>query len=202
MKEMIVDWCEFCEGKKIFDKSYFHTLFWEDINSSDLKLIFKYFPNSDALFNLMNDYLFEKSEKVSESKINETLIELALSDIQEKKFLLNGNSSLVSMVDNINVEFVDDYLFVANLCNSSPYLDFFDAISDVVLDNWIIEDKKTYALYEAFYGLTKSYEITWELFQPLLSIDTSLGYYIRFVSLGGVYSFLGTKLLVSKRMQR
>lgn len=199
MKEIISEWCEFCEGKKVFDKSHFYTLFWEDITQSDLKTIFKYFPNADQLFELTNDYLFGKTQRVPDTLVYETLVELAVNDINQKKCLLNINSDLYRLIDHIKVEFVDDHILVKNLCSSSPYVDFFDAISDILLDSWVIEDKKTYALYEAFYGLTKSYEIVWGLFNPLYSKDINLQNYIRFTSLGGVYSFSDNRLLVSKK---
>jgi hypothetical protein len=199
MKEIISDWCEFCEGRKAFDKSHFYTLFWEDITQSDLRIIFKYFPKADKLFELTYDYLFGETQRVPEALLNETLIELALNDINQKKYLLHTNSDLFRMVDSIKVEFVDDDILVQNLSKKSPYLDFFDAISDTLLDSWIVEDKKTYALYEAFYGLTKSYEIVWGLFSPLFSMNISFQYYIQFTSFGGVYCFLDNKLLVSKK---
>jgi hypothetical protein len=104
------------------------------------------------------------------------------------------------MVDSIKVEFIDDDVLVQNLCGKYPYLDFYDAISDILHDSWIIEDKKAYALYEAFYGLTKSYEIVWCLFSPLFSTSISFQNYIPFTSLGGVYSFLDDKLLIAKKV--
>lgn len=200
MKQIITDWCAFCEGKVSFDKSHFYTLFWEVVNQGDLNIIFKYFPNSDKLFDITNDYLFGKTERVSELLIDKILIELALNDINQKKQLLKINSDLSRMLDDIKVEFIYDDILVQDLRNSSPYLDFFDTIGDIFQEKWIIEDKKTYALYEAFYGLTKSYEIVWCLFKPLLLIDISLEYYTQFTSLGGVYSFLNNKLLVSRKI--
>lgn len=198
-KRIIIDWCQFCEGKNSFDKSHFYTLFWEDISQNDLKEIFKYFPNPDRLFLFTNEYLFGKTRRVSESVINKMLIELALGDLNEKKNLIDSNSNLSSMLNDIKVEFINDNLFVETSRNNIPYVDFFDAISDKLMDSWIIEDKKTFALYEAFYGLTKNYEMVWYLFKPLLSIDINLEYYFQFTSLGGIYSFIENKLIVSKK---
>lgn len=198
-KRIIIDWCQFCEGKNSFDKSHFYTLFWEDISQNDLKEIFKYFPNPDGLFLFTNEYLFGKTRRVSESVINKMLIELALGDLNEKKNLIDSNSNLSSMLNDIKVEFINDNLFVETSRNNIPYVDFFDTISDKLMDSWIIEDKKTFALYEAFYGLTKNYEMVWYLFKPLFSIDINLECYFQFTSLGGIYSLIENKLIVSKK---
>jgi hypothetical protein len=87
MKAIVIDWCHFCEGLKTFDKSHFYALFWEDneedkITANELVEIFKYFPNSKELYNLMKDYLFGKRQK--QNITNDLLIELAKKDIYEK----------------------------------------------------------------------------------------------------------------------
>lgn len=196
MNKIVFEWCEFCEGKQHFDKSHFYTLFWEDISEQDLKTIFQYFPKSNELFEIMNDYLFGEGEKKLESQ--ELLLELASNDVLQKKLLIQDNIGLVKKIENVKVEYTDDFRIVEESRGESPYVDFFDALNDKVLENWIIEDKKAFALYEAFYGLTKYYEMVWYLFQPLININVSFKYYYKLSKLGGIYSFVDNKLMVSK----
>lgn len=197
MKSIITDWCNFCEGRALFDKDHFHTLFWEDnkndkITKDELILIFKYFPNSKELFNLMNDYLFNKT--LLKNATNETLIELVKKDINQKKLL----STKLQNIDNYPIEYIANFNLVEQYKNCCEYLEYYDEISDIIADNWIIEDKKTFALYESFYGLVKDYEIVWYLFSPLINTKINFKYYFDFTSLGGIHSINNKKILVSK----
>lgn len=199
MNEIINDWINFCEGREKFDKSHFYTLFWEGITQTDLEHIFKYFPHSIALINQTRDYLFGKKEEILESAIKDVLINLVIKDLNQKKSVINENSDLVDLLERLEIEFTHDYNKVIQLKNSSPYIDFFDSLNDKLSDNWIIEDKKAFALYEAFYGLTKNYEMVWYLFNPLFKIEINCEFYYKLSTLGGVYSFSNDKVLVSKR---
>ncbi len=200
MNEIIADWINFCEGREKFDKSHFYTLFWEGITQNNLEDIFKYFPHSIELMNRTKDYLFGTKEKISESVINDVLIDLAIKDLNQKKSIINHNSELVELIELLKVEFTQDFKQVLQLKRRSPNVDFFDAINDKLSDNWIIEDKKAFALYEAFYGLTKNYEMVLYLFNPLFKIQIDCGFYFKLSTLGGVYSFSNDKILVSKKI--
>lgn len=197
MKDIVKDWCEFCEGAKTYDKSYFYTLFWQDqsddkISKDELYEIFKYFPNSNELLELMTNYLF-KNDKAQDLSTS-FLIQLVKNDINEKISLSNN----LKYIKNYSIEFVDDYNFVKSKINSEEYYNFYDEVSDILADAWIIEDKKTFALYEAFYGLTKSYEIVWYLFSPLMSKRINYKNYIDIISSGAIYTIYNNKILVSK----
>lgn len=197
MKSIITDWCNFCEGRALFDKDHFHTLFWEDnkndkITKDELILIFKYFPNSKELFNLMNDYLFNKT--LLKNATNETLIELVKKDINQKKLL----STKLQNIDNYPIEYIANFNLVEQYKNCTDHYEYYDEISDIIADNWIIEDKKTFALYESFYGLVNDYEIVWYLFSPLINTKINFKYYFDFTSLGGIHSINNKKILVSK----
>lgn len=199
MNDIVNDWINFCEGRERFDKSHFYTLFWEGITQTDLENIFKYFPQSMALINQITDYLFGKKEEISDLTMKDTLIDLVIKDLNQKKPVIIENSDIVCLLDHLEIEFTHDFNKVLQLKNSSPYIDFFDSLNDKLSDNWIIEDKKAFALYEAFYGLTKNYEMVWYLFNPLFKIEINCEFYYKLSTLGGVYSFSNDKILVSKR---
>jgi hypothetical protein len=198
MKAIIIDWCNFCEGKIAFDKSHFYTLFWENneqdkITRSDLVEIFKYFPKSKELFNLMESYLFDKSEK--RNTTNDYLIELAKKDIYQKISL----SKKLDHFKSYPIHFINDFKVVEELKNHEDYFSFYDEVSDMISDKWLLEDKKTFALQEAFYGLAKNYEIVWYLFSPLINVRINFEYFFEFTCLGGVYSIHDNKIIISRR---
>jgi hypothetical protein len=72
MRQIIKDWCNFCEGKNDFDKSHFYTLFWDDSENekltTDLQIISSYFLEKDKLFEILNNYLFDTGKKINASK--------------------------------------------------------------------------------------------------------------------------------------
>ncbi len=50
MRQILKDWCNYCEGKKDFDKAHFYTLFLDDsekekLTPNDLNIIFFIFLN-------------------------------------------------------------------------------------------------------------------------------------------------------------
>ena len=200
MSEIINDWEQFCEGRKSYDKSHFYTLFWEGIILNDLETKFKYFPKSITLVERVSEYLFGKREDVlPESSVRDVLINLAVRDIEERKSIIDSDSSLFNSIQNLEIKFTEDYESVLSLKAKSPDIDFFDAVNDVLSECWIIEDKKAFALYEAFYGLTKDYEMVWYLFSPLFKTNVDWSYYYRLTTLGGIYSIANKQLFISKK---
>lgn len=185
MRQILKDWCNYCEGKEDFDKSHFYTLFWDDseeekLTENDIDIIFSYFNEKEKLIEIMRDYLFPNK---SNQKFINNVILLIQKDIEEKIRLsekLNFISSYKISLSKIeNVE---------KSRNEIEFLSYFDEISDVVLNNWKVEDKKANALYEALYGLTYDYEMVWYLFSPLLNLNIDFKYYYELKKQGIVYS--------------
>lgn len=201
MNSLIRDWIEFCENRKEFDKTHFYSLFWEDIESNDLKTIFRFFPNSDDLFHRTNDYLFGENLDLLKNlngNTKEQITELAFKDVIEKRNLVSDNKTLKKLLENLQLEFIQDYELVVNKKAEHPYCDFFDELEFQLTERWLLTDKKAFALYEAFYGLSKSYEMTWYLYRPLINTEIEFKNYYDLSRLGGAYSFLGSKLIVSR----
>lgn len=197
MRQIIKDWCDFCEGKNDFDKSHFYTLLWDDsesekLTSRDVEIIFSYFEEKDKLIEIIDDYLFnvEKKKVISD----EDLIFLATEDVNEKaKLLKESNYKL-----NRNIIFEENFNMVEESRNNSEYLMFYDEVSDVILDSWKLEDKKTNALYEALYGLTADYEMVWYLFSPLLNVSVTFFNYFQLKINNGIYSIINNEIVVSR----
>ena len=195
---IINDWIIFCEGSSDFDRYHFHSLFLENPVVEDLKIIFSYFPKSDELTSLTQNYLFT-DKLIGDRYLKNDLMDLALKDINQKKTLIK-DERLMKLVDRLNVEFVSDIDLVISTRRNSPFIDFFNGVSDRFMNDWIIEDRKAHALLEAFYGLTNSYEMAWYLFQPLTNVKINLNYYYDLTDLGGVYTFYGNKILVAREV--
>lgn len=194
MRQILRDWCDYCENKTDFDKSHFYTLFWDDSEKeklipNDLEIIFSYFDQRDELIKIMRDYLFtkESNDKLMENKEIHLLIK---EDIGEKIKLSKRLNFITSYeVSLCNIEEVEKSR------NEEEFLRFYDEISDIVLDNWKIENKKTNALYEALYGLTNDYEMVWYLFSPLLKLDVIFSNYYELKKNNVVYSIYGKKII-------
>lgn len=195
MRQILKDWCNYCEGKKDFDKSHFYTLFWDDsekekLTPNDLNIIFSYFNEKEKLIEIMNNYLFlSENNKITED--NE--IFLIKNDIKEKIKL----SKVLDFISSYKIS-VSDLEKVEESRNELEFLNFYDEISDIVLDNWKIEDKKTNALYEALYGLTYDYELVWYLFSPLLNLNITFENYYLLKKIGITYSIFNKEIIYSK----
>ncbi len=195
MRQILKDWCNYCEDKKDFDKSHFYTLFWDDsekekLTPNDLNIIFSYFNEKEKLIEIMNNYLFlSENNKITED--NE--IFLIKNDIKEKIKL----SKVLDFISSYKIS-VSDLEKVEESRNELEFLNFYDEISDIVLDNWKIEDKKTNALYEALYGLTYDYELVWYLFSPLLNLNITFENYYLLKKIGITYSIFNKEIIYSK----
>lgn len=195
MRQILKDWCNYCEDKKDFDKSHFYTLFWDDsekekLTPNDLNIIFSYFNEKEKLIEIMNNYLFlSENNKIKED--NE--IFLIKNDIKEKIKL----SKVLDFISSYKIS-VSDLEKVEESRNELEFLNFYDEISDIVLDNWKIEDKKTNALYEALYGLTYDYELVWYLFSPLLNLNITFENYYLLKKIGITYSIFNKEIIYSK----
>ena len=201
MRQIIKDWCNFCEGRNDFDESHFYTLFWDDsedekLTMVDLQIIFSYFLEKDKLFEILNNYLFDTGEKIDASK--EDLIFLAREDVREKAKL----SEELYYLFTKSVIFDEDFQKVEASRDESEYLKFNDEVSDVLFESWKLEDGKAYALYEALYGLTKDYKMVWYLFSPLLDVDINFDNYFKMKINNGIYSITNNKIVVSREPLR
>ena len=67
MRQIVLDWVDYCNGKKEFADGYFYTLFMENITIDEVKAIYETFPNSSALITKMSKFLFEPKPAVKSS---------------------------------------------------------------------------------------------------------------------------------------
>lgn len=68
---------------------------------------------------------------------------------------------------------------------------------DFMVDNVIIEDEKTYIIYNSFYGITFDFNLQIFLFIPLVKTNYTAEHLFNFKRLGGIYTISDNKVYYS-----
>lgn len=193
MKSLLSDWCAFCEGKAVFDKSHFLGLLKAHCSSEDVRRIFSYFPSSDELVDRAERVLasgdMEKSlyllprVKVGEGE----LIRLGWEWLKEQERVCGvlGDSEALSICKDARVLFVSSHDVDQWLQQDIPHYWIFDEIGDAIRGSRVSDTEQVYALFEALYGLSADYYLAWYIGRPLFKFDIDLEHYFRFWRAGG-----------------
>lgn len=186
MNLLIDDWSSFCENKVIFEDNYFFTLFMENITISEVKEVYKYFPNSKELIERMEKFLFEEKPKIEDFNLKKNELEKLIKlDFEERKPILENIEIFTNYVSNINFVYTVDFELIATLILDDIWSQSFH---DFMRTQKLITDKKVYELNNALYGITYDFDYQLYLFQPLLKTNYSMEYLFQFKKLGGVYA--------------
>ncbi|TGV01082.1 hypothetical protein [Flavivirga rizhaonensis] len=192
MKKIIDDWLIYFDNPKKIDKSHFFTLFSEGLSDSEIKVVLEKFPNSDLLFENLENVKSIATNKDILNSSKEELIELVKKDIKEKikACQLIGENQFVEQLKKLKYYFIEDNNeFDSMVLDNENYI-FSNFISNV---SFFVDSKRKYK-YEAFYGLeeaiycyTNDYQLTWHIMSPLISDDINFNYYYDFINRGGDY---------------
>jgi len=195
--KLLNDWINFSEGRKSFDKSHFYTLFHEKWNQNEIELIFNFFPNSEVLIKKFLEFTESKKKLETHDIIKgfnknnyyEILTSLINNDLNEKERLCKELNfiELLNIFTDISFSFTNenDFFLIKKQSDSNAWL--MESIGDYFIDNKMIEDEKTYALFEAFYGLTVNYQLVWFLGKPLINTTYNPDKYFQIWSHGADY---------------
>lgn len=194
------DWIDYNNGIKDFDKSHFYTLFMDNNNGKtivdeELQIVFQNMPNSIKLAERLKEYYAVRRQN-NVINTEEFLKETVREDIEQKKIAIN-DKELLSIL-NKKIEFVKDYNKVEEAQLEEWHSEFIMLISDYTIDLRISKDKRIYALFEAFYGLTHNYQLVWYLGSPLLNTEINFDNYLDIWSVGGEYAVTENGIIVSK----
>ena len=86
MKQIIKDWCEFCENGAKFEDGHFYTLFMDGPSPDEIKEIFKYFDQKDELTDRMVKYLYDPKLQIGEGEnLKDELSKLIVKDFEDRK---------------------------------------------------------------------------------------------------------------------
>lgn len=203
MKNKIIkDWIAFCEGQRDFDKSHFHTLFMKmehekQITEKEYDKIFRYFSNSDELIARIKNYHDSTYHKES-NDIKSYLIEKVNSDIKEKrKILSETDSGVLQYIDN-EIHYLENEDLLNLKMKNWQHEEFIDEIESNLINDEFFIDKKLIALFEAYYGLTRNFQLVWYLGAPLLNSPINLDYYYDIWKIGGDYVVTENGVIVSR----
>ncbi|KPA99765.1 hypothetical protein [Pseudomonas asplenii] len=205
MKTLLSDWCAFCEGKAVFDKSHFFGLFKAHSSNKELRQIFGYFPFVDQLVDRAGSVI--SSGRMDGSlyllprcgAARNEIIQLGGEWLEEQKKICGtlGNSEIFDICRDAQVLFVSMHDLEASLQQDIPHYWLFEEVGDAVRASRVSDSGQIYALFEALYGLAADYYLAWYVGRPLFDFDIDLGPYFRFWRSGGKCALTEKAFLVS-----
>lgn len=195
------DWIDFNKGIKEFDKSHFYTLLMDNddgisITEDEINLVFSFFPNSHELSNRLKSYYSNVDFRKSIHDLPKYLIQATTEDVKSKlklfisdelKPFLENEIHFVESIEEITSSKLEDW-------QNEHYIDI---ISDHVYD-CRISGEKIIALFEAFFGLTRDYQLTWYLGSPLIKSEINFDNYYDIWKVGGDYAITNDRVIVSR----
>ncbi|WP_165750572.1 hypothetical protein [Cellulophaga sp. Z1A5H] len=195
--ELLNDWCDFCEGKKEFDKFHFSTLLMET-------LLEGYTTEFDSFISKMTKYfdisIYENikyafsDEKKSQGNIKDWVI----NDLREKRKIIElapDSTKLKEIIDSPQFLFVKnrDELYKARETDNNTIL--YDEVGDFVIEN-IDNDKQLFALKEVLYNIASDSELVNALLSRLIKSNVDLSNYLDIYKNGCDYAVDDEKILI------
>ncbi|WP_434572530.1 hypothetical protein [Pseudomonas sp. Z3-8] len=202
---LLSDWCAFCEGRAVFDKSHFLGLFKAHDSSEEIRRIFRYFPFSEELADRVERVLASGDMERSlyllpRFKVGkDELIHLGREWLKEQERVCGvlGDTEILKICKTARVLFVNSHDMDSRLQQDIPHYWLFDEIGDAIRGSKVSDAEHIYALFEAFYGLAADYYLAWYVGRPLFRFDINLDYYFRFWRAGGRCALTENGLLVA-----
>ena len=202
MDSIFQDWVDFCEGKADFEKCDFLTLFHEDFDEQDLNAALSYFPNSGQIAQRIHAvravYPVNRTTWIVDP---EMALQIALDDLSERRKAVERwqEDELVSVIEKAKPRFVSDEILFREAFLSKWNSKLVIQVGDYADECWLDNTRQYNALFEAFYGMTNSYEIQWYLGQPLMKTDVNFSRYFDLWKAGGDYALTEDELIVYQR---
>lgn len=198
MNELLVDWCSFCEGRAVFDKSHFSNLFRGMSSGESLTRILSYFPNYGEVEARIRILLSSTDSGANRGSVAK-LLRVASADLRVKIELCEriGESDFASQFKFAKATFAS----CDRLTHEPKDLDsrLFEFIGDYVGEARAFDDDRLVALEEALYGLTTDYYLSWYLGAPLFLHGVDFEPYFELWKNGGKSLLIQSGLLVSYR---
>ncbi len=201
MNDILKDWCDFCEGNAFFEESHFLTLFHEYVGRDYLETVFQYFPNQDQLIQRMENVKSVMLNKRSEDINIDLVTALAIKDVHEKRKACVAlcEDELVQVIDNVKPVFISEPKAFEKARYNEWHSEFRSQVGYHFNQNRVDEADKYYALFEAFYGVTNTYEMQWYLGKPLIKTDVNPDYYYDLWKIGGSYALTESELVITQK---
>jgi len=205
MKDLLSDWCAFCEGKAVFDKSHFLGLLKAHSSNEELRRIFGYFPFVDELAVRAENvilsgeidgslYLLPKGGAAKDE-----VVKLGREWLKEQERICGvlGDFEIIEICKSAQVVFVARQDLERSLQQDIPHYWLFDEVGDAIRMSRVSDSDQIYALFEALYGLAGDYYLAWYIGRPLFAFLVDLEPYFRFWRAGGRCALTEKDFLVS-----
>lgn len=193
MRTLLSDWCAFCEGLAVFDKSHFLGLLKEHGTDVELRKIFSYFSSSVELHERAlkvissggldgSLYLFPRF-----SATKEEVVRLGGEWLrgQEEVCRRIGDVEIEGICRRAEVDFVAGNDLDSVLRKDIPQYWLFDGVVDSLRVSKLSDSDQVYALLEALYGLAADYYLAWYIGSSLFELDVDFDSYFQFWRMGG-----------------
>jgi len=199
MNQLISEWCDFCVGKEVFDKSHFSFLFHEENIDSYLSTILQYFSNSTELEHQIKKVLKEKNKNNNVSDLPDDLLLTLTSDFfnEQAKLIDNLDQDIRSAI--LNKVVITDIDKIKQMMDQDiPHYWLFEDFGDLIRSSKIDENEKTYALMEALYNIDNDYYLAWYMAKSLINLQFTLESYFVLWKNSHKVLLLEDSILVSK----
>lgn len=186
MRQIIKDWCNFCENGTKFEDGHFYTLFMDGPSPDEIKEVFKYFDQKSELTDRMVKYLYDPRPQIGEGEeLKDELRKLIVKDFEDRKKLLLQLDCFKKFLSNPEFVFMSDLEHNEALIWDDIWSQRF---VDFMIDNVINEEEKTYIIFDSFYGITFDFNLQIYLFIPFVKTDYTAKHLFSFKRLGGIYA--------------
>lgn len=207
MRTLLSDWCAFCEGLAVFDKSHFLGLLKEHGTDVELRKIFSYFSSSVDLH--------ERALKViSSGRLDGSLYLLPRLSATREEIVrlggewLRGQEEICRRIGDVEIEAIckrAEVVFVAGsdldsvLRKDIPQCWLFDGIGDSLRASKVSDSDQVHALLEALYGLDSDYYLAWYIGDSLFELDLDFYPYFEFWRMAGRCALTDSEFIVSNQ---
>jgi len=90
MRQILNDWCEFCEKGTKFEDGHFYTLFMVGPSPDEIKEIVKYFDQNIELTDRLVKYLYHPKPQIDDvENLKDELRRLIVKDFEDRQKILS-----------------------------------------------------------------------------------------------------------------
>jgi hypothetical protein len=188
VSDILADWTKFCDGIADFDKSHFLTLFHDidDISTiEEIISVSSFDLIRDNIIYYFNHQKFDSRELILEEKVIQLALKIHddlqnISQIIDKSYFSKKIESVI-----ICSSYTEFHEFLIK--NGRGYI-YDEIISPFILMNCLPQDKITYAMYEALYGIENDYALANSIIHPVFNKNLDLSEYLMLRSCGWDYA--------------
>jgi hypothetical protein len=205
VKTLLSDWCTFCEGKAVFDKSHFLGLLKAHNSDNELRNICGYFPFADELAGRVASVISSGKNENSlyllpkRRAARDELVQLGGEWLREQGRICGilGDAEIREICNNAQVLYVPEQDLKRSLQQDIPHYWLFDEVGDAIRASKVSHSDQSYAFFEALYGLAADYYLAWYIGRPLFTFEIALEPYFKFWQAGGRCALTEKAFLVS-----